>query len=105
MEVELDIFSGRPNPSWQLSPERAAELAAKLQGLSEKTQPAQDPGLGYRGFTLRDGSRTVRIFQGRVTTQSQTPPVTYKDTAGIESDLIAEARKQGYAELVDTIGR
>jgi hypothetical protein len=57
--VELDVFSGRPNPTWTLGePE-----AARILGAWEALEPAQSvpyPGqLGYRGVVVvfDDGTR------------------------------------------------
>ncbi len=54
MQVELDIFSGRPNPRWELSSETAQELRNKLADLSEGAPlRPQTTGLGYRGLIVR----------------------------------------------------
>ena len=53
--VTLNVFSGRPNPSWTLSRQQAQELIHKLRSLSAKTfdQTGESPArLGYRGFTV-----------------------------------------------------
>lgn len=53
MQVELDVFSGRPNPQWHLTPEESAELNRLLQTLpKDKTGKVSIPGLGYRGFIV-----------------------------------------------------
>lgn len=55
--VELDIYSGRPNPSWPLSQADLRALAAILQGLEPTRDQAPPDGLGYRGFVIRgDGA-------------------------------------------------
>ena len=69
--VELDIFSGRPNPSWTLGP---AERTALLDLLRDVTAPAGPrslpPGLGYRGLVVRmtsaGGSEVVRVGDGSI---------------------------------------
>jgi hypothetical protein len=56
MVVELDIFSGRPNPQWQLSEDLAAQVVRLLESLelaASHNRP-NPPGLGYRGFRLSD---------------------------------------------------
>jgi hypothetical protein len=70
--VVLEIFSGRPDPSWELEAARTAELLHKLQALSpaqERTLPPA-PGLGYRGLhvSLSDGAhgKVVEIRNGRI---------------------------------------
>ncbi|MFB7375156.1 hypothetical protein ACFC0D_35590 [Streptomyces sp. NPDC056222] len=57
LEVELDIFSGMPNPRWLLSPQEERELTERVEAdtsqLSEVTSPDELLGLGYRGFIVR----------------------------------------------------
>jgi hypothetical protein len=51
---ELDLYSGRPNPSWTLSAQERAELERRLRGLEVRTAgAADDGGLGYRGVIVR----------------------------------------------------
>jgi len=100
MEVELDVFSGRPNPKWELNTGDTRKLQTKLDSLTEQTTPAADPGLGYRGFVLRGAGRTWRVFQGRVGLESPGPVITYRDTPYVEVDLINQAKSQGYGDLI-----
>jgi hypothetical protein len=54
MEVEVDLYSGRPNPRFSLLPQPAAELRRRigsLQPLAVQTNVAE--GLGYRGFRIQ----------------------------------------------------
>jgi hypothetical protein len=62
--VELDVFSGRPNPTWQLTGAEAAELRSRLADptrtpLASATVPPPSGRLGYRGFVLGDPERTL----------------------------------------------
>jgi hypothetical protein len=50
--VTLDIFSGRENPSWELSGEQLGALASVLGALPETEPAAFFDGLGYRGFRV-----------------------------------------------------
>jgi|SRR5215203_980410 len=51
--VEVDLFSGRPNPSWSLTPEEAAHLVEIVDEL-EPAAAREAPGwLGYRGIRFR----------------------------------------------------
>ncbi|MBU8896743.1 hypothetical protein DRW03_16675 [Corallococcus sp. H22C18031201] len=52
--VELDIFSGRPNPRWTLSRKEANALAERVRADPSLLLPmdADTGGLGYRGFIL-----------------------------------------------------
>jgi hypothetical protein len=70
--VVLEIFSGRPDPSWTLDEHHVTELLRRLKTLppaTEHTLPPE-PGLGYRGLhvSLSDGAHgeTVVVRQGRV---------------------------------------
>ena len=58
VEVELDIFSGRPNPAWKLSQTEAAGFLDHLAALAEAAPNEPEMPLGYRGFV-------VRLMQGR----------------------------------------
>ena len=62
MKVELDLFSGRPNPVWSLTEWEAFEFNEHLKTKSELPFKAiQNSNLGYRGFVVRDA---IRIFEG-----------------------------------------
>lgn len=73
MQVELDAFSGRPNPRWELTAPQAADLLTQLGALrpGDRGQFVSD-GLGYRGFIIRpnDGSLAgydeIRVYRGSV---------------------------------------
>lgn len=53
MVVELDIFSGQPNPRWELSGESARIFTEKLRSLPARSGPAHMfDGLGYRGLIV-----------------------------------------------------
>ena len=68
MHVELDIFSGRPNPAWQLDEVAAGEVRRLVAALSPSTaRAANPPGLGYRGFICTESGKTWRAFKGTVT--------------------------------------
>ncbi len=53
--VELDIFSGRPNPVWQLTKAEEKELMDRLHDVPSLAAPRGrvTPKLGYRGFVIR----------------------------------------------------
>lgn len=70
MLVELELFSGRPDPRWCLDPGDAQEFRVLTAGLPLADPAAARPpapGLGYRGFTVTDADRVVHVFAGRVT--------------------------------------
>lgn len=58
VQVELDLFSGNPNPVWSLTEAESATLVDMLaQRSPTSSQPLHD-GLGYRGFLLAMTSTT-----------------------------------------------
>ncbi|MBP1705754.1 MAG: hypothetical protein H6Q36_1493 [Chloroflexi bacterium] len=50
--VTLGIYSGRPDPSWELDPAQSAALVRLLASLPAVTGVPPEGGLGYRGFGL-----------------------------------------------------
>ena len=71
--VTLDIYSGRPNPSWLLPQREEQQLLSRLKALNEPTDKRPSGsfgGLGYRGFFItRDiasprGPISMRIHEG-----------------------------------------
>lgn len=52
--VEVDIFSGVPNPKWPLDADSAARLATLVLHLTPAPdeQAPSEPGLGFRGFVV-----------------------------------------------------
>src|SRR5688572_1721092 len=53
MDVEIDLYSGRPNPHFRLDPEAAAELMRRLAVLRPSTgQTRPRERLGYRGLRI-----------------------------------------------------
>jgi hypothetical protein len=65
VRVELDIFSGRPNPVWELGEAEVRELESRI----ERATPSQEiialPGLGYRGFVLHRPN-PIRVYRGKI---------------------------------------
>jgi hypothetical protein len=73
IKVELDIFSGRPNPSWELRDGQAQTLLNMLAGIrrsSAERRFRSPPDLGYRGLYLRIGAdsqpSTWHVFDGNL---------------------------------------
>ena len=104
MLVELDVFSGRPNPRWELDEPSSRQLR-QLEGRLTTSRDAapEPPGLGYRGFVYSDAGRRVRAYRGYV----RTPRALLADpTFSIEKHLLdqlpaefAEWRNRIAAEL------
>lgn len=102
--VELDAFSGRPNPRWPLSVQEARDLGVRLSGL-EPARGAQLPegGLGYRGFFVdHGGGQRIFITGGLIAfMRGEQPPALYRDMHGAEAVLQAQARTRGLGGVFD----
>ena len=65
VHVELDIFSGNPNPVWILSEADGVLFLKKLAMLPQASAKELDDNLGYRGFIVKaineTGESLVRI--------------------------------------------
>lgn len=67
IEVELDIFSGRPNPTWLLDNANGAHLLDLIASSNRAETGHIANNLGYRGFVIRDGQeRVVRVQHGTI---------------------------------------
>ena len=102
LTVEVLIFSGRPNPTWQLQDTKALErLKAKWKELPEAFQE-EPPGwtrLGFAGFRIHGGESLglpaqIRIYEGVVKAGHGKTAQHRKDATGLEQGLINEASKQ-----------
>ncbi len=106
--VELDVFSGRPNPTWSVSAERSMELLHALQDLPPADQPSRKNGLGYRGFVLCNPDRVgglaphIRIYGG-IVTMTDDRVQSYRDVHDIEHRLLLQASQNGYKTIVEGV--
>jgi hypothetical protein len=83
MEVELDIFSGNPNPTWVLPSKDAGIFLQKISALPRASAKKLSNNLGYRGFV-------VHVTQGKkeflVRVQTQTVQVVKNHTTVYYND-------------------
>ena len=110
--ITLNVFSGRPNPSWLLSDADEEHLNERLtssQDLTEKRPSGVFGGLGYRGFSLtRDathphGPLSLMVHEGLVDQRAGGPNTL--DTSGLEgwlADRAAEHVPQDVLQHVRT---
>ncbi len=112
VEVELDIFSGRPNPHWTLGSEQADKLQSQLRELVPvrelvPTELPEPPGLGYRGFVITNigqGSgipRRIRVYNSVATVLEPEKEAYYRGAEEIEKILLEDARRLGYGEVIE----
>jgi hypothetical protein len=69
VNVEMDIFSGKPNPQWTLSQEDAVRFLKMVEGLPTAPDQILDNPLDYRGMLIRVGDNeeiSYRIWRGVV---------------------------------------
>ena len=101
--VELDAFSGRPNPTWTLPPELARTVSDALSDSRSDAPALAVPGnLGYRGFIIRHEGQEVRVYKGRLLFNDGGRARTVFDAQGVEALLAADARERGFADVVPT---
>lgn len=83
VEVELDIFSGNPNPTWILAPEEGVLLLQRLTTLPQAPAKDLSTHLGYRGFVVQvvqgTDQRLVHIQNGTVQILVGDMKVNYSD--------------------------
>ncbi|WP_157043166.1 hypothetical protein [Rhodopseudomonas palustris] len=67
-QVEIDVFSGRPNPRFELDDGKAARLKSLLERPRRPfSGDPPDPGLGFRGFVVElDAAESYRVVGGIV---------------------------------------
>jgi hypothetical protein len=106
LQVELDAFSGRPNPRWDLKDDQAAEFLKLLRGLSPAESAIQPPGLGYRGFIVRSTGEPVgaydevRIFRGTVVARRGARVETFGDPERVLEGMLLDTAREHVDEPV-----
>lgn len=83
VEVELDIFSGNPNPTWILPDADGILFFKRLAILPKVSAKKLSTNLGYRGFIVQVTNGTekslVRIQNGTVQLSQEDTNVYYSD--------------------------
>lgn len=79
--VEIDIFSGLPNPQWQLTAAQTAEFDQLLASLSPTKQvPPAMTNLGFRGVLVhRNLNESHVIYKNQIWNLLAQNPVVYED--------------------------
>jgi hypothetical protein len=105
--VEIDIFSGRPNPEWTLSEADTAVMVSKLSGLQKAAAGLRSAHLGYRGLVVRmpqQAGRTITIQNGVIESSGGTSSTFFLDPQrSLERWLIGTGRKFLSPEVIEVI--
>jgi hypothetical protein len=107
--VVLDVFSGRPNPSWELGTDESEDLFKQLSGLpyADTDKAGFSDGLGYRGFIITvtntdsasASSVTYRVYKGFILLDGH----VYSDIHSVEKQLIDQANARGFADIIKSL--
>ena len=112
----LDVFSGRPNPTWTLTPFQVEELRGLLAASrqEQRGEAVEPPYLGYAGFVITSRGQEssmpfrVRVYGGVLTffpeQREGSTQAYYADTYGVEAWLLEQAVRQGYADAIERMG-
>lgn len=114
VRAELLLFSGRPNPSWELAPEEVDELARRLGRLPAAPGSGRAPdhaaALGYRGVALlnvgpvsAEAPARIHVYNGLVHVTDGRDTTLRDDGALLERWLLDLARAHDFGGLVDQI--
>lgn len=113
MRVELDIFSGRPNPTWELTAEESAEFLRMVEGLPKSTGGTVREDLGYRGLAVISGTRLTRagferlvVWNGVVSARRAGAEEQWRDKdRSLERWLLRSGKGRIDSTLLDEVGQ
>jgi hypothetical protein len=105
--VELDIFSGMPNPTWALSPSAGSAFLARLAALPPAAEYSFPGNLGYRGFVVEIAPGSTARLQNGVVRRSVGDSVNYLADPGrsLERFLLDSGRSVLSPEVLATVSR
>jgi hypothetical protein len=108
--VRLQIFSGRPDPTWVLEGSVAQDVAERLRSAlkSESVHTPPQGGLGYRGFRITGLDPTlpqeVEVFSGVIIERTRGDPRGWPDANHLERVLLEQARERGFGNVLEAGG-
>ncbi|MBO1417946.1 hypothetical protein [Streptomyces sp. FH025] len=112
MVVEVDLYSGRPNPRFPLEPAGIEELTRRIEALAPATDAGRPfDGLGYRGLRVLAGSddtvAEILVSGGLVTVRAPDgPPRQLRDPGrALERWLLDQGTRSLDPEVVATVRR
>lgn len=108
IKIELNIYSGRRNPSWELSFSEIEELKQKMKMPLPSAKQKTAPQLGYRGFALinsngiHDFPELVYVYSGVLGVKNRDTKISYyEDVNNIEQWFISQAHERGYGKTIE----
>jgi hypothetical protein len=107
VRVELMVFSGRPNPSFQLTEGETEELVRRVSALPRGADRPSPPGLGYQGFRVtadRAGEWPARLTVVKGVCTTEDGGDSREDAGALEGWLLDLARRHGHGDLLDALG-
>jgi hypothetical protein len=104
INIELDVFSGRPNPSWVIEDKEAEELSKLLQNLPISPKPIPVGELGYRGFVVTINEKEIYRIYATVVFKETEPKQVLLDKNHVEQLLLNMANEKGYGSILESLG-
>jgi hypothetical protein len=113
VNVVLQVFSGRPDPSWALDSEELGAVTERVAAArrSKSSEEPPPPVLGYRGFRVENRAgveelpEALSVWRGVIVASDPRRGVeTWADVAGLEGWLLEDARRRGHGELLAAAG-
>src|SRR3954453_18739212 len=120
IRIEVDLYSGRRNPSWEPSDVEVEDVARRLERAraDRRGERRRRPTLGYRGFVIRNPKLEanlpyrVEVFGGYIevvetakNADGERPPTEmYADSGDLEQWLLSEAARREMADDITAMG-
>ena len=109
-EVELDIFSGMPNPTWMLTNSEADRFTKQLAALPPAEARELSGNLGYRGFIVQctqgTNTQSIRIQRGLVQIARNEATVYVADQdRGLERQLLNTGKPHLTSDILQIVER
>ena len=107
-KLEIDCFSGRPNPVFEIAENDFISLQQDIERLEPAVPEPLFSGLGFRGFILSDSIATVISIQKNIVKIDFRKSVQFKkNKAHILSKLMGLAagydKNKSYEQLIEKI--
>jgi hypothetical protein len=103
-KVELDVFSGQPNPAFEIRKDEFESILNRIRKQRELNDARLFDGLGFRGIILSGPDSDAVIQKNVIRVRSSSGVRYFESNAGIMSkafDLFTKHDEQGrYQDLI-----